>query len=198
MKMLLIDNYDSFTFNLVHDLERVSTEVSVQVLRNDALEGVDFTMFDRIVLSPGPGLPSESGALMSALEEIRNLKIPVLGICLGLQAMVEITGGRLYNLKSVRHGVPFTVELSDSNLFAEIPHKTEVGLYHSWAAVESELPADWKVLGRSEEGVIMAIQHTTLPWVAFQFHPESILTKFGRVFLSNWVTTAPVCDSART
>lgn len=198
MKILIIDNYDSFTFNLVHDLERVSADVSVSVIRNDELKSFDFSSFDRIVLSPGPGLPAESGDLMKALKEIEILKIPVLGICLGLQAMVEITGGSLYNLSSVRHGVPFSINLEQTPLFEGIPSPTEVGLYHSWAAVESCIPREWNILSKSQEGVIMALQHTTLPWVALQFHPESILTKFGRKFLENWVTTDPVYGSART
>lgn len=186
MRILIIDNYDSFTFNLKHDLERVEG-VHAEVLRNDELKGVTFSQYDRIVLSPGPGLPHESGQLLDTLAQIKSLKIPVLGVCLGLQAMVVMEGGELYNLGTVRHGVayPSNVDTSD-NLYAHLESNQLFGLYHSWAA-KGPLNESWKVTAESEEGIIMSIRHSELPWVGVQYHPESVLTDNGRVILKNWL-----------
>lgn len=187
MKVLVIDNYDSFTYNLVHDLER-DFSIEVDVLRNDEIRDVNWMDYQRVVLSPGPGLPNESADLMWALSQLETLNIPVLGICLGLQAMVEHTGGELYNLSQVRHGVPLEVKLNpNESLFKNFSEKTVVGLYHSWAAKAEVLPVDWEIVATSEEGVIMGIRHRLLPWVAVQFHPESVLTSNGKSMLQNWL-----------
>lgn len=187
MHILLIDNYDSFTYNLVHDLERLDY-VRVTVLRNDVLQEVQWSDYDAVVISPGPGLPSESGGTMNALAELDKTSVPVLGICLGLQAMVEHSGGSIYNLKEVRHGVPVNVRRAHrSEVLTGIPESFEVGLYHSWAARRESLSQDWIINLLSDEEVVMGIEHRTLPWKAFQFHPESILTPNGRSILHRWV-----------
>lgn len=189
MRILIIDNYDSFTYNLKHDLERVEG-VDVDVVRNDQLNVEDIERYDRIVLSPGPGLPRESGQLLQALSVLHTLSVPVLGVCLGLQAMVEHTGGSLYNLGKVRHGVSFpsSVDTSDS-LYLGLEKEQSFGLYHSWAA-DTPLPSGWLVTSESSEGIVMSIRHAELPWVAVQYHPESVLTPNGRAILKNWIERA--------
>lgn len=189
MRILIIDNYDSFTFNLKHDLERVEG-VDVDVVRNDELDFHQFESYDRIVLSPGPGLPNEAGQLMDALEHLKKIDIPVLGVCLGLQAMVENSGGEIYNLGTVRHGVSFPAKADvDDNLYRGLKSEQRFGLYHSWAALKP-LSKEWKITAESEEGIIMSIRHTSLPWVAVQYHPESVLSPNGRLILKNWIERA--------
>lgn len=187
MRILIIDNYDSFTFNLAHDLERLEN-VDVDVFRNDVLAPSTILEYDAIVLSPGPGLPAESGRLMEYVDILSSSNIPVLGVCLGLQAMVEWSGGGLKNLGTVMHGTSVSCSiLQPSSLFTTMDTPLEVGLYHSWAAVEESLPPEWIITAKSEGGTIMAIEHTQLPWTAVQFHPESVLTPKGKILLSNWV-----------
>ncbi len=186
MRILLIDNYDSFTYNLVHDLERIAN-LHVEVLRNDELHHLRMD-FDAYVISPGPGLPNESGNLMTFMSKLANSNAPVLGVCLGFQAMVEHSGGSLYNLNHVRHGMPFPLEvLETSPLYINTPLSQEVGLYHSWAVKRKTLPSEWLISAQSSEGVVMSAHHHTLPWIGVQFHPESILTTNGKEILKNWV-----------
>lgn len=187
MRILVIDNFDSFTYNLVHDLERIDPSIHVEVVRNNELKTVNWLEYNKIVLSPGPGLPNEAGDLMWAIQEISQKQIPILGVCLGLQALVELSGGSLYNLKEVRHGESMEIVLEKHALFFGIQSPTRVGLYHSWAADLENNSDQWHVIGKSVEGVIMALEHKSLPWIAFQFHPESVLSKDGRRFLENWV-----------
>lgn len=187
MEILIIDNYDSFTYNLKHDLERVE-DVHVTVMRNDEIDWQTLHQFDRFVLSPGPGVPSESGDLLKFIRHCELTSIPVLGVCLGLQALVEHTGGSIYNLGDVRHGISFNAEMDiEDELYQNLPPHQKVGLYHSWAANEAYLPAEWKITSKSVEGIIMSIRHSTQPWVAVQYHPESILTEYGRKILENWL-----------
>ncbi|NVK04675.1 MAG: aminodeoxychorismate/anthranilate synthase component II [Flavobacteriia bacterium] len=189
MRILIIDNYDSFTFNLKHDLERID-EVEVDVVRNDVLDFNSFSDYDRIVLSPGPGLPEESGQLMEAIHRLKDMQIPVLGVCLGLQALVQYTGGKLYNLGTVRHGISFPskVDVNDS-LYRDLSENQKFGMYHSWAA-QKPLNDEWRISAESEEGIIMSIRHIDLPWVAVQYHPESVLSPNGRLILKNWIERA--------
>ncbi|NVK26928.1 MAG: aminodeoxychorismate/anthranilate synthase component II [Flavobacteriia bacterium] len=187
MKILIIDNYDSFTYNLVHDLER-NQGVQVDVVRNDEINFESLRNYDRFVISPGPGLPHESGELLRFLEEVQFSNQPVLGVCLGLQAMVKIEGGELYNLGNVRHGTSMRMKvIHDSIEYTGLPREQGVGLYHSWAALRSTLPSKFTITAESEDGVIMSLSHQTKPWIAWQYHPESVLSECGREILRNWV-----------
>lgn len=184
MKILVVDNFDSFTFNLVHYLEAL--DCVVDVFRNDELDGVDIGSYDRIVLSPGPGLPRESGGLMALIRD-HYLNKPILGVCLGMQALAEFTGAKLVNLDIVKHGVSEKMTVSNpGNLFDGLPQEMRVGLYHSWA-VDLQENSPWLELGRSESGVLMAIRHRQLPLFGVQFHPESILTENGKQIIQNFL-----------
>lgn len=185
MRLLLLDNYDSFTWNLYHVLAQ---HAPVDVVRNDAITVDEAARYDRIVLSPGPGLPSEAGICMELLHALMPTH-PILGVCLGMQAMVEVCGGRLYNQAQVRHGVAVPCKPSEPRdaLFADLPDAFEVGLYHSWAADPATLPDDLRVTARSAEGVIMAVRHARYPSCGVQFHPESVLTPLGPWMLENWL-----------
>lgn len=185
MKILLVDNYDSFTFNLVHYIEAVDCEVSV--LRNDDIQLRDIHQFDKIVLSPGPGLPKESNQLMEIIREFIEKK-PVLGVCLGFQAIVEHFNGKLYNQDCVKHGLEEKCRIDGkSKLFKGIPDNIKVGLYHSWAANEMDFPTPLRITARSENNVIMAFEHEELPVCGVQFHPESILTEHGQQLVNNFL-----------
>ena len=184
MKVLLIDNYDSFTYNLVHYLENM--EVAVTVVRNDQ-RIPPLHDFDALVLSPGPGLPKESGQLMAIIEEAFG-KMPILGICLGMQALAEHSGAKLYNRDGVMHGR--TTELKnvrESLLLKDIKDKT-VGLYHSWAVVAEGLPSDWTICATAMDDLApMVMENASKKAYAVQFHPESILTVEGYKMLEHWV-----------
>jgi anthranilate synthase component 2 len=184
MKILLIDNFDSFTFNLVHYLEAIDCEVTV--VRNNEIKFDDCEKFDKIVLSPGPALPKDSGDLMRFIS-LFHFKKPILGVCLGMQALAEFFGEELYNLEKVKHGMQEIVEVeTHSNLFFDLPQKINVGLYHSWA-VKLNSDKNFKEIAKSENHVLMAIEHKTLSIFGVQFHPESILTDFGKEILFNFV-----------
>lgn len=185
MRILLLDNYDSFTWNLHHLLEPFA---QVDVVRNDAITVDGASHYDRIVLSPGPGLPSEAGIMMELLQKLIPTH-PILGVCLGMQGIVEACGGTLYNQAEVMHGraVKCTVEEPADPLFTELPKRFEVGLYHSWAADPSTLPADLLVTAKSDAGVIMALRHARYNVCGVQFHPESVLTGVGPAIIRNWI-----------
>lgn len=185
MRILLLDNYDSFTWNLQHLLEPLA---AVDVVRNDAITVDEAAAYDRIVLSPGPGLPAEAGIMMELLHRLMPTH-PILGVCLGMQAIVEACGGALYNQQNVRHGVAVKCipEPPVHRLFQGLPASFEVGLYHSWAADPGALPADLRVTARSNEGVIMAVEHLHHAVCGVQFHPESVLTPMGERMIKNWV-----------
>lgn len=183
-RILVVDNYDSFTWNLQHLLVR---HAEVDVLRNDRVTVDEAARYDGIVLSPGPGLPAEAGIMMELLRKLMPTR-PILGVCLGMQAMVEVCGGMLYNQLRVRHGVavPCIPEEPRDPLFVGLPDRFEVGLYHSWAADPAALPPSLRTTARSEEGVIMALRHTTFPACGVQFHPESVLTPLGAEVIARW------------
>lgn len=185
MRILLLDNFDSFTWNLYHLL---ATHAAVDVIRNDAVTVEEAARYDRIVLSPGPGLPSEAGIMPALLHALAPTK-PMLGVCLGLQAIVEEFGGKLINLPQVRHGVavPCTPETPADGLFAGIATPFQAGLYHSWAADPGKLPAELQITATSREGVVMAVRHRNLPLCGVQFHPESVLTPAGPAIIRNWL-----------
>lgn len=184
-KIVIIDNYDSFTFNLVHYFEALNCEVTV--FRNDEFELDELADFDKIVLSPGPGLPCEAGLLKSVIETYCNTK-SILGICLGQQAIAEVFGGQLRQLKSVKHGVNSIIKItvSDEVLFQNLPQNLTVGRYHSWV-VDSNLPSVLELTSVDEEGEVMSLRHRTLDVKGVQFHPESILTNDGKAMLQNWI-----------
>ncbi len=186
MRILLLDNYDSFTWNLYHLL---APHASVEVVRNDAITVDEAARFDRIVLSPGPGLPSQAG-IMPALVHALMPSHPMLGVCLGLQAIVEACGGKLFNLARLRHGVAVKCTPDDpvDPLFKQVKAPFDAGLYHSWAADPGMLPAALRVTARSEEGVIMALRHVHHPACAVQFHPESVMTPAGAQVIRNWLS----------
>lgn len=189
MKLAVIDNYDSFTFNLVHYLEVLCNEIVV--VRNDQINYEILDSADAIVLSPGPGLPQESGELMLLISKYIQHK-PILGVCLGLQAVVLHFGGELKNLSKVKHGIQSICLLNSPNehsIFAKMPDKIAVGHYHSWVVNEKILPKDLLITAKNEEGLVMAIKHKSLPISALQFHPESVLTPDGKMILANWVNS---------
>ncbi|MCU0319122.1 MAG: aminodeoxychorismate/anthranilate synthase component II [Flavobacteriales bacterium] len=185
MRILLLDNRDSFTWNLQHLLVQ---HAAVDVQRNDRITVDEVARYDRIVLSPGPGLPAEAGVLMPVIERLHRTH-PMLGVCLGMQALVEHFGGALYNQPRVMHGVavPCHVMAKDEPLFAGLPDTFDVGLYHSWAADTKRLPAELEMTAVSAAGVVMAVRHRTLPVCGVQFHPESVLTPWGPRIIANWM-----------
>jgi anthranilate synthase component 2 len=185
VKILLLDNHDSFTWNLHHLLEPYGR---VDVALNDRITVAEAARYDRIVLSPGPGLPGQAGIMPELLRALMPTH-PILGVCLGMQAMVEVCGGTLYNQRRVMHGVavPCIPEEPRDPLFAGLPSPFEAGLYHSWAADPATMPGVLRVTARSAQGVIMAIRHLHVPSCGVQFHPESVLTPLGERIIANWL-----------
>jgi anthranilate synthase component 2 len=187
MKILVFDNYDSFTYNLVHLVEYITGE-KVDVYRNDALTIEEIAPYDKIILSPGPGIPQESGLLLPLIKAYAASK-SILGVCLGHQAIGESFGGKLVNLKEVYHGVSTPVNLLDGEprLFRGVPERIEAGRYHSWVVSEEHLPDCLEVTARDDHGYIMGLRHKTLDVRGVQFHPESVLTPQGEQILRNWL-----------
>jgi anthranilate synthase component II len=186
MRVLLLDNFDSFTWNLHHLLEPLVDIVAV--VRNDAITVDDAAQYDRIVLSPGPGLPAEAGIMPELLAKLLPTH-PILGICLGMQGIVEACGGTLFNQARVMHGVevPCLIEQPVDPLFEGLPSPFTIGLYHSWAADPNTLPAELRITARSGQGVVMALRHTRYNVCGVQFHPESVMTPLGAAIMENWV-----------
>ncbi len=186
-KILVIDNYDSFTYNLVHYLEALDCEVTV--LRNDEVHIEEPADYDKILLSPGPGIPDEAGLLKDIIKTYSTHK-NILGICLGQQAIAEVFGGSLINLKEVHHGVSETIKIIVDNepLFAGMGDTIMVGRYHSWSVDPATFPDVLEVTSTDENGNIMSLRHRNLNVKAVQFHPESVLTPQGKQILKNWLT----------
>lgn len=185
MKVVLIDNYDSFTYNLYHLLRELKVEVTVY--RNDQFELQDLKPFDKIMLSPGPGIPTEAGLLMQVIKEYAGKK-PILGICLGEQAIGESFGGTLVNLSDVFHGVQTPAHIvSDDYIFEGLSKDILVGRYHSWVVDADSMPACLEITATSDEGQVMALRHKDLDIRGIQFHPESVLTPDGKTMIKNWV-----------
>ncbi len=188
MKILVLDNYDSFTYNLVHIVEDI-LGVSPDVYRNDEIQLLTVTNYDALILSPGPGIPDDAGILKDVIRTYAG-KIPIFAVCLGLQAVVEIFGGRLENLQRVYHGVSTTINVikPESLIFQSLPTTLKVGRYHSWIASKEGFPkSELEITALDTDGNIMAIEHKTKPVYAVQFHPESILTPDGKVLLRNFI-----------
>lgn len=185
MKVVLIDNYDSFTYNLYHLLREL--KVDVTVYRNDQFDLKDLASFDKIMLSPGPGIPSEAGLLMQVIKEYAGKK-PILGICLGEQAIGESFGGTLVNLSDVFHGVQTPAHIvADDYIFDGLSKDILVGRYHSWVVDADSMPACLEITATSDEGQVMALRHKDLDIRGIQFHPESVLTPDGKRMIQNWV-----------
>ena len=182
--ILVVENYDSFTYNLVHYLEDL--EVNVTVTRNDKLDMSSLSSYDAIVLSPGPGIPREAGQLMDVIDRAKD-QTPILGICLGHQAIVEAYGGKIINLEKVYHGIATTMQHDKSSFFSNVDERFEAGRYHSWNARETTFPEELQVTARDENGQIMALKHKDLPIYGVQFHPESIMTPQGKTMLKNFL-----------
>ena len=191
MKILIFDNYDSFTYNLVHAVEKI-IHGKVDVYRNDKISLEKINDYDKIILSPGPGLPSESGLLLPLIKEYALSK-SILGVCLGQQAIGEVFGGKLVNLKEVYHGVATKIKvkedrlLSENDIFKDLPYELQVGRYHSWIVDNNNFPADLEITAEDENGYIMALRHKTFDVQGVQFHPESVLTPMGEKMITNWL-----------
>ncbi|MCH4824133.1 aminodeoxychorismate/anthranilate synthase component II [Gramella lutea] len=183
-KILVIDNYDSFVYNLVHYLEELDCEVVVR--RNDQLHIDDVEEYDKILLSPGPGIPDEAGLLKPIIKKYAATK-SILGVCLGMQAIGEVFGGKLLNLDEVYHGVATKIELfvDDEYIFNGLEKELQVGRYHSWV-VKKDLPPMLQATSYDEKGEIMSLRHTEFDVRGVQFHPESVLTPEGKKMIKNW------------
>jgi anthranilate synthase component 2 len=186
MKILVFDNYDSFTYNLVHCIEK-NRKHEVEVFRNDQIALEDIARFDKILLSPGPGLPSEAGLLHKLIETYASSK-SIFGVCLGLQAIGEVFGGKLINLDSVYHGVATEMEVTkDDVLFKGIPKKFLAGRYHSWVVDRKTFPEGLEITALDSNGFVMGLRHRKYDVRGVQFHPESILTEHGEQIIHNWL-----------
>lgn len=185
-KILVIDNYDSFTYNLVHYLEDLDCKVTV--LRNDELSIDEPAQYDKLLLSPGPGIPDEAGLLKDIIKQYAPTK-SILGICLGQQAIAEVFGGSLINLKEVHHGVAETINIVVENepLFSGLGNQMEVARYHSWSVDPATFPDVLEATSTDREGNIMSLRHTIYDVKGVQFHPESVLTPHGKQILANWL-----------
>lgn len=186
LKILVLDNYDSFTYNLVHLIEHLNG-AAPEVYKHDALQPEEAEQFDAIVLSPGPGIPSEAGNMMLFLDHFAQRK-PILGVCLGHQAIVCHFGGTLYNAQTVFHGIETHIYPEAlSVLYQGVPSPFPAGRYHSWIANEDQLPDCLRVTARDGSGHIMGVQHREFNIHGVQFHPESIMTPHGKIIVSNWL-----------
>jgi len=196
MKIVIIDNYDSFTYNLSHLVKELGAEVTV--LRNDQFELPDLEVYDKIILSPGPGIPKEAGLLLDVIKTYAGKK-PILGVCLGHQAIGEAFGGKLENLSEVFHGVATEgTQLGNDPIFAGLPSRITMGRYHSWVVSREDFPDCLEITAESQERLrvgeqssgmkqIMALRHKTLDIHGIQFHPESVLTPQGRIIIKNFI-----------
>lgn len=191
MKILVFDNYDSFTYNLVHLVEKI-THVKVEVHRNDQIPLEKVKNYDKIILSPGPGIPEEAGLLLPLIKEYAATK-SILGVCLGHQAIAEAFGGTLTNLSTVFHGVATPININNPRskkqnaVLDGLDDTIEVGRYHSWVVNKEGFPAELEITAEDETGMIMALQHKTFDVQGVQFHPESVLTPVGEDILRNWL-----------
>lgn len=188
MKLLVLDNYDSFTYNLVHLIEKVS-DIKFDVIRNDKISIEEINQYDKILLSPGPGLPVDSGIMPQLLKHYASTK-SIFGVCLGLQAIGETFGASLQNLETVFHGLATPIHIiADDVIFENCPKTFIVGRYHSWVVNKNNLPSELVITSIDDDGNIMALKHTKYDVRGVQFHPESILSEFGELVIKNWLGT---------
>jgi anthranilate synthase component 2 len=195
MKILLLDNYDSFTYNIAHYLREL-TGHEIPVRRNDQVSLEEIEAYDAIVLSPGPGLPADAGIMHDLIRKFAPTK-KIFGICLGMQAIGEVFGGTLLNLPSVFHGVatPATVLIRDEQIFKGVPDRFEAGRYHSWVVDEKTLPRSLEITAIDDTGRIMALRHKIFDVRGVQFHPESVLTPHGKTMILNWLNLQPATSN---
>lgn len=188
MKILVLDNYDSFTYNLVQMIEQIVGE-KVDVFRNDEIALEEIEKYDKIILSPGPGIPEEAGILIDVIKKYAPTK-SILGVCLGQQAIAEAFGGSLINLSEVYHGIASEAkQTAEHCIFKDLPQTLEVGRYHSWAVNKSDFPQELEITSEDENGIIMSLKHKHYDVHAVQYHPESILTPEGRQILKNFLNS---------
>ncbi|WP_339879800.1 aminodeoxychorismate/anthranilate synthase component II [uncultured Algoriphagus sp.] len=186
MKILVLDNYDSFTYNLVYIVRQLGYGSGMDVFRNDKISLEDVEKYDKIILSPGPGVPEDAGIMPELLKRYGSRK-SILGVCLGHQAIGEAFGGDLINLSEVLHGVASNVKVEDDLLFKNVPDTFSIGRYHSWVINENTLSPDLEVIARTPDNQIMAVRHKKFDIRGVQFHPESILTENGVQIIKNWM-----------
>jgi anthranilate synthase component 2 len=187
MKILVLDNYDSFTYNLVHIIRELG--YPVDIIRNDKISVDEVNQYDKILLSPGPGIPDEAGIMKGVIKTYSSTK-SILGVCLGHQGIAEVFGGELFNIPNVLHGVTSSIAVVDQNekLFQEIPTTFHACHYHSWAVRADRIPNELTVTATNSDGLVMAIAHKKFDVRGVQFHPESIMTEHGQLMIKNWLT----------
>lgn len=189
IKVLVLDNYDSFTYNLVQIIEQILGK-KVDVFKNDQIALEDIEKYDKIILSPGPGVPNEAGILLDLIKKYAPSK-SILGVCLGQQAIAEAFGGSLMNLTEIFHGVATeSIQVKEHLIFKNLPKKIDVGRYHSWAVNPENFPKELEITATDNDGMIMALQHKTYDVHGVQFHPESILTPHGKKILENFILSS--------
>lgn len=188
MKLLVLDNYDSFTYNLVHMVNELESTLELEVRRNDKISLDEVNDFDKILLSPGPGIPSEAGIMPELIRYFAPTK-QLLGICLGHQAIAEAFGASLFNMTKVKHGIASTIKIvkRDEILFKDVPDEMVGGRYHSWLVEPKSLNGNLEITALDQEGNIMGLSHKDLKVKGLQFHPESVLTEYGKVIIKNWL-----------
>jgi len=186
-RILVFDNYDSFTYNLVHYVEKI-IDAPVDVFRNDRISIEAIRGYDKILLSPGPGIPDEAGILKQVIKEYAPSK-SIFGVCLGCQAIAEVFGGKLLNLDTVYHGVATNMNILDRDevLFRGLPDEFKAGRYHSWVVMKEDFPGCLKITAEDDESRIMALSHSEYDVKGVQFHPESVLTEYGEQIIANWL-----------
>ncbi|WP_185871837.1 anthranilate synthase component II [Blattabacterium cuenoti] len=186
-KILILDNYDSFTYNLVHAVKKL-TKNPIQVSRNNEIKLSDIEKYNKIILSPGPGIPDEAHILKPLVKTFASTK-SIFGVCLGQQAIGEVFGATLLNTKKVYHGISSIIEIIDPKeiLFEQLPKKIQVGRYHSWIISQNNFPEELKITAIGDRGEIMALRHKCYDVRGVQFHPESILTPYGEKIIDNWL-----------
>ena len=191
MKILVLDNYDSFTYNLVHILKQLS-DYQVDVARNDEITPDEVLPYEKILLSPGPGIPGEAGIMKEVIKRYAPSK-SILGICLGMQAIAEVFHGKLYNMDKVFHGIESKIEVvsNEEKLFMNLPEELTVGRYHSWAVDSGAFPQELEITAKDQDGVVMALRHNKYNVKGVQFHPESVMTPYGKNMLANWLQDGP-------
>ncbi len=188
MKILVLDNYDSFTYNLVHIIRELGHGDQMDIYRNDKISLSAVDKYDKILLSPGPGIPEEAGIMLDLVDKYGPTKC-ILGICLGHQGIGEVYGAKLYNMPLVLHGIgtEISVTKTDELLFKDVPEKFLVCRYHSWAVVADSVPEDVEITSVDDDGIVMGISHKKYDVRGLQFHPESIITEHGKTMMKNWL-----------